>query len=214
MAQRRNAERGLVDAWTEGLGGPRATALLNRLSDAVACETLVRPIAGLPEHRGGEKGGRPAGPVMTMLKCVMLAKWFGLSDPQLEECLQDGLSFRRFVGLSFTDAMPNETMFLVFRRRLRDAILDRRLFDVTLEQLGRRGLLVKDATLIDATITEQARGEKTRGWHEHARSRGLVHQEGRGVESRLQGTHRVGPQRHRDGLPLLRRRPARQQLHR
>ena len=24
-----------------------------------------------------------------MLKCLMLAKWFGLSDTQLEECLKD-----------------------------------------------------------------------------------------------------------------------------
>lgn len=162
MAERTNAELGLVDAWTAGLGGPRTAALLDRLDEAVAWAALVAPIAALPEYRGRakgrDKGGRPAWPALTMLKCVMLAKWFGLSDPQLEECLQDRLSFRRFVGLSLTDATPDETTFVRFRARLREANLDRRLFDHTRAELEKRGLLVKDGSLVDAMIVEQARG--------------------------------------------------------
>lgn len=95
-----------------------------------------------------------------MLKCVMLAKWFGLSDPQLEECLKDRLSFRRFVGLSLTDGTPDETTFVYFRRRLREAGLDRRLFDDTLKHLEKQGLVVKDGTLVDATIIGQSRGSR------------------------------------------------------
>lgn len=164
MAERINAEHGLVDAWTAGLGGPRTAALLDRLDSAVAWATLVKPIAALPEYRGpakGEnKGGRPAWPALTMLKCVLLAKWFGLSDPQLEECLKDRLSFRRFVGLSLNDATPDETTFVRFRARLREANLDRTLFDATLKHLDAQGLLVKSGSLVDAMIVEQARGSK------------------------------------------------------
>ncbi len=162
MAERINAELGLIDGITSDLGGPRTGALLARLDTAVPWKTLVKPIAALPEYRvkpvGEDKGGRPAWPALTMLKCVMLAKWFGLSDPQLEECLMDRLSFRRFVGLSLTDGTPDETTFVYFRRRLREAGLDRRLFDDTLKCLERQGLLVKDGTLVDAMIVEQARG--------------------------------------------------------
>jgi IS5 family transposase len=164
MAERRNAEHGLIDGWTADLGGPRTTALLTRLDRAVPWATLVKPIAALPEYRakpaGEDKGGRPAWPALTMLKCVMLAKWFGLSDPQLEENLQDRLSFRRFVGLALGDSTPDETTFVCFRKRLREAGLDRRLFDDTLKHLEKQGLLVKDGTLVDATIIEQARGSK------------------------------------------------------
>ena len=95
-----------------------------------------------------------------MLKCILPAKWFGLSDTQLEECLKDRLSFRRFVGLSLTDATPNQTTFVRFRARLREANLDRRLFDDTLRHLDRQSLLVKDGTLVDATIIEQSRGSR------------------------------------------------------
>lgn len=160
MAERRNADRGLMDAWMDGLGGPRTSALLDRLDAAVAWDALVKPILRLPEYQPSPKGGRPAWPALTMLKCVMLAKWFGLSDVQLEECLRDRLSFRRFVGLSLSDSTPDETTFVVYRRRLREARLDRRLFDETLRQLEQRGLLVHDGTLVDATIIEQSRGSK------------------------------------------------------
>jgi transposase, IS5 family len=158
MAERTNADFGLVDAWTANLGGPRTAAMLNRLDQAVAWEALVKPIAALPEYQRGAKGGRPAWPALTMLKCVLLAKWFGLSDPQLEECLQDRLSFRRFVGLSLSDRTPDETTFVRFRARLREANLDRVIFDLTTKELDARGLLVKDGTLVDATIIEQSRG--------------------------------------------------------
>jgi IS5 family transposase len=163
MAERINRNPGLVDAWTASLGGPRTAALLDRLDKAVAWDWLVKPIAALPEYRraathADNKGGRPAWPALTMLKCVLLAKWFGLSDPQLEECLQDRLSFRRFVGLSLTDATPDQTTFVRFRARLREAGLERTLFERTTAELDRRGLLVKDGSLIDATIIEQSRG--------------------------------------------------------
>lgn len=164
MSERTNAGRGLLDAMMDGLCGPRTSALLDRLERAVAWDRLVRPIAALPEYRrkpsGADQGGRPAWPALTMLKSVLLAKWFGLSDPQLEECLKDRLSFRRFVGLSLTDATPDETTFVRFRARLREAGLDRRLFDDTLAHLERQGLLVRDGTLVDATIVEAPRGSK------------------------------------------------------
>lgn len=165
MAERTNADAGLIDAWTAGLGGPRTGAFLDRLDKAVPWASLARPILALPEYRpvkkGQEnKGGRPAWPAVTMLKCVMLAKWFGLSDPQLEECLKDRLSFRRFVGLSLNDSTPDETTFVRFRTRLSEAKLDRHLFDATVKHLDGLGLIIKDGTLVDATIIEQARGRK------------------------------------------------------
>ncbi len=160
MAERKNADGGLIDSWTADLGGPRTTALLSRLDAAVPWTTLVKPVAALPEYRakapGADRGGRPAWPALTMLKCILLAKWFGLSDPQLEENLKDRLSFRRFVGLSLADATPDETTFVRFRGRLRERGLDRTLFDATLAHLEKLGLLVKDGTLVDATIVEQA----------------------------------------------------------
>jgi IS5 family transposase len=165
MAERKNAEHGLVDAWTASLGGPRTGAMLDRLDNAVAWDALVEPILAMPEYHGAgwrevNKGGRPAWPALTMLKCVLPAKWFGLSDPQLEECPQDRLWFRRFVGLSLSDATPDETTFVRSRARLRERGLERTLFDATLKHLDSQGLLLKEGALVEATILEQSRGSK------------------------------------------------------
>ena len=41
-----------------------------------------------------------------MLKALLLQQWYGLSDADLEEALNDRMSFRRFVGLALEAAMP------------------------------------------------------------------------------------------------------------
>jgi IS5 family transposase len=142
---------------TASLGGPRTGALLERLEAAIDWERLAAPIRTLPEYNNPAAGRRPWS-ALVMLKAMMLAKWFNLSDPQLEECLQDRLSFRHFVGLSLTDATPDETTFVRFRARLRDALLHDTIFDGVVAQLDERGLLVREGTAVDATILEQSRG--------------------------------------------------------
>jgi len=157
MAQRRNAEHGLIDGMTSDLGGPRTRDLLKRLDAAVPWDRLVEIVSDLAvyQNRGA---GRAAWPPATMLRCLMLAKWFNLSDPQLEECLQDRLSFRRFVGLALEDATPDETTFVKFRRRLREAKLHDRIFEVVVKHIDEQGLLVREGTLVDATIIRQSTG--------------------------------------------------------
>lgn len=156
--ERVNAQPGFVDGMTSDLGGPRTVTLLQRLEAAVPWEILAKPVRKL--YRNGVHGGRRPWPAVTMLKCMMLAKWFGLSDPQLEEALRDRLSFRRFVGLALHDDTPDETTFVVFRRRLREAQVHDELFDRTVAHLESQGLLVRDGTLVDATIIEAPRGMK------------------------------------------------------
>ena len=81
-----------------------------------------------------------------------MAQWYSLSDPELEEAINDRLSFQRFLGLSFTDAVPDETRFCRFRNRLAEEGLGERLFAMLAEQLDAKGLLVRRGSLIDATL--------------------------------------------------------------
>ena len=158
MMQRRNAQPTFVDQVTAQLGGPRTSSLLNKLDELIPWQELAQPLEGL--YRNGQQGGRRPWPVVMMLKCLLLAKWFGLSDPQLEETLQDRLSFRRFVGLSLEDATPDETTFVRFRSRLREAGLIDTLFEHALDHLKQRGVVLKTGTLVDATIIEAPRGRR------------------------------------------------------
>lgn len=159
MAVRKNKPDGFVDFALEGFGSTRTAALLARLDDATPWKKLAAPIARLPEY-ARDNPGRPAWDPVVMLKCLMLAKWFSLSDPGLEEALLDRISFRRFVGLSFTDTTPDETTFVRFRARLREANIHNKLFDGIVNHLEKQGYLVREGTMVDATIIEQSTGAK------------------------------------------------------
>lgn len=161
--ERREMEPTLIDGLTADLGGPRTTALLDQLDRSIPWEQLAKPVRQLyKRHDTGarDRGGAPPWPAITMLKCLLLAKWYGLSDPQLEENLRDRLSFRRFVRLPLHDKTPDETTFVRFRDRLRAAGLDKTLFEMVAKHIEAEGVLVKDGTLVDATIIEQAKGRK------------------------------------------------------
>lgn len=165
MKKRATGQSSFADLAVSGLGGPKTAALLAKLDAAVPWHKLLQPILKLPEYDKyiqdpSRPGERPIDP-RVMVKSLLLARWFNLSDPQLEEQLKDRISFRHFVGLSQHDATPDETTFVKFRRRLREANLDKVIFDTILKHIQHQGLLLKEGTIVDATIIEQARGEKT-----------------------------------------------------
>src|SRR4029079_17959359 len=105
--ERKNLQPTLRDAAVADLGGPRSAEFFSRAEKLIDWGGLVGALRGLTPEQ--PKGGRPFWPLPLMVRCLLLQKWFGLSDPQLEEMLRDRLSFRRFVGLSLDDATPDET---------------------------------------------------------------------------------------------------------
>jgi IS5 family transposase len=167
MKKRATGQSSFADLALAQLGGPKTAALLARLDAAVPWDELVGPVLRLPEYARtiadpSLPGERPIDP-RVMLKGLMLQKWHNLSDPQLEEQLKDRISFRRFAGLSQQDPTPDETTFVKFRARLREAKLDGAIFAAVLRHVESRGLLVKGGTIVDATIVEQSTGHKTGG---------------------------------------------------
>jgi len=96
--------------------------------------------------------GRPSHPPVMMFKALLLAQWYNLSDPGLEEAICDRLSFQRFLGLSLTDPVPDETRICRFRNMLAEANLGECLFAMLAEQLQAKGLIVQRGTLVDATL--------------------------------------------------------------
>ena len=165
MQQRSHGQHTFTDLTVVELGGPRTAATLGKIDAFVPWTTLVTPIRKLAEYAKfiddpSHPGQRPIDPLV-MVKAMFLQKLYGLSDPQTEEQLLDRISFRRFVGLTQADPTPDETTFVKFRGRLREANLDTVIFDAILKAIEKQGLLLKEGTIVDATIIQQARGRKT-----------------------------------------------------
>jgi len=63
-----------------------------------------------PHYPKGE-GGRPAYPLIAMLRVYLMQNWFGYSDPAMEEALYETTMLRQFAGLSL-ERIPDETTIL------------------------------------------------------------------------------------------------------
>jgi IS5 family transposase len=100
--------------------------------------------------------GRPPYDPLVMFKALLLAQWYALSDAQLEEVLNDRVSFRRFVGLTLENDAPDHTTLCRYRNRLVEQGLLQKLFAEFDRQLEARGLVLKEGTMLDATLVEAA----------------------------------------------------------
>jgi IS5 family transposase len=130
-----------------GIGRNRRLERIAALIDWSGVEALAL------EARPGETG-RPPYPPLAMVKALLLQQWYGLSDPGLEEALSDRLSFRRFCGLGLDAATPDETTICRFRASLTEKGLAEKIFTAVLSQLDAQGLLLREGTIIDATVVE------------------------------------------------------------
>lgn len=98
--------------------------------------------------------GRPGYGPLVLMRCLLLQQWYGLSDPGLEEALADRLSFRRFVGLSLADPVPDHSTLSRFRKLLVERGLSEAVLGEVNRQLDAKGLILRQGTLVDASLVE------------------------------------------------------------
>jgi IS5 family transposase len=108
-------------------------------------------IALIDPHYPKGEGGRPAYPLMAMLRVHLMQNWFGYSDPAMEEALYETTILRQFAGLSL-ERIPDETTILNFRRLLEKHELAAGILAVINGYLGDHGLSLRQGTIVDATL--------------------------------------------------------------
>ena len=124
-------------------------AEIGRLVDWAPFERLLSGMYG------AAKGEAPY-PPLVMFKVLLLQRWYGLSDQQMEGALFDRISFLSFAGFSMEDDTPDHSTIWRFRERVvADGLLER-LFAELSRQLDVRGVTVRQGTLIDATLITSA----------------------------------------------------------
>ena len=137
----------------------RRELFLQRMDGLIPWQRLeqrIRPVYAKPG-----KGRRPYPlPAMLRIHCVQL--FYNLSDPGMEDLLYEAESVRRFVGLSLTEALPDETTILDFRHLLERYELGRSLLDEIDVHLESQGLRLRKGTIVDASIIEAPSSTKNR----------------------------------------------------
>jgi transposase, IS5 family len=105
-----------------------------------------------PLYPKGERGRRPIG-LERMLRLYFVQQWYGLADEALEDALYDSQALRGFAGIDLAVAsVPDATTVLNFRHWLEQHELTKVLFDEVGAMLEERGLLMREGTIVDATI--------------------------------------------------------------
>jgi IS5 family transposase len=107
--------------------------------------------------------GRQPFPLERMLRIYFMQQWYSLSDPAMEDGLYDSESMRKFAGIDLTmDEIPDETTILHFRHLLEKHDLTRKIFQKTQRYLTEKGLLLREGTIVDATIINAPSSTKNR----------------------------------------------------
>ena len=87
------------------------------------------------------------------MRIYFMQQWYGLSDPVMEDALYDSESMRRFARIDIgVDAIPDETTILNFRHLLEEHQLTEKLFKETKRYVSEKGLMLREGTIVDATI--------------------------------------------------------------
>ncbi len=137
---------------------------LERVAALIDWSGFEAKLARLREGGSGRPGYRP----ILLFKALLLQAWYGLSDAELEFRLGDSLAFGRFVGLSLEDEVPDHTTLCRFRNRLVTARLLEKLFDELDGQLEAAGMVLKQGTMLDATLIEAATSRPAKGKEDQA----------------------------------------------
>ena len=101
--------------------------------------------------------GRPAYNPLLMLKILIIQQIYGHSDPEMEFMLHGNLFYRRFLGLSATDPVPDHSTICRFRKDLLSMNLHRECFQELKRQLAEKGFELKSGKIIDARLVKAAR---------------------------------------------------------
>jgi IS5 family transposase len=120
-------------------------------------EALIEP------HYPTAGNGRKPYPLSVMLRVHCLQHWYGYSDPGMEEALHDIPALRRFAGLDAgVSRLPDETTILNFRHLLEAHQLAESLFQDVVSLLTEQGLILREGTIVDATLIAAPPSTKNR----------------------------------------------------
>jgi IS5 family transposase len=116
-----------------------------------------------PFYPKGEGRGRPPIGMHRMLRMYIAQQCFGLSDEGIEDAIYDSQAIRGFIGIDLNrETAPDATTLLKFRRLLEENNLTERIFTAINTVLAAKGLLLKEGTVVDATIIEAPSSTKNK----------------------------------------------------
>ena len=97
-----------------------------------------------------------------MFKIVILKRYYGLGDKQIEQQVIDRISFKNFLGLETGDKIPDEKTVWAFRESLTNEGFVDDLFNQFKNYLESKELIFSAGQLVNASFTIAPRQRNTK----------------------------------------------------
>ena len=115
----------------------------------------------LNTNKKNNAGAKPFD-VVRMFKIMILQRYYGLGDKQIEYQIIDRISFKNFLSLETGDKVPDEKTVWAFRENLTNTGLVEELFIQFKNYLESKELIFNEGQLVDASFTIAPRQRNTR----------------------------------------------------
>ena len=140
----------------------RRETFLAEMEEVVPFWELIRMIEPF-YPRVGLQGGRPPYRLEVMLRIHLMQNWNSLSEEAMENDLIDIPCIRRFAGIDLVRGdIPDATTILGFCHFLEKCHVGEKIFQTVVEDLSKKGLLVREGTVVDATVIHAPTSTKNR----------------------------------------------------
>ena len=142
-------------AVSKSLEHNRSVKMMERINRVVKWRNIEALLMEYYEVGKSEEGADAYPPLM-LLKCMLLQKWFRIqSDPELENQINDRISFKKFLGLPLAKSSPDHSTFSRFRARLsKDSMI--KINSEVLNEFAKRGLSINEGIAVDARLVKSA----------------------------------------------------------
>lgn len=121
--------------------------------------------------KGESVTGNPSYDGLLLFKMLLLQNWYGLSDYEVEDRINDSLSFSYFCGLTIEQTSPDHSTLSRFRTALTKSGSFEGLFKSINAQLEKHGIIVKKGAIVDASVIDTPLRPKGKSKHKVTKDR-------------------------------------------
>jgi len=115
--------------------------------------------------KGKSATGAPSYDGLLLFKMCLLQTWYGLSDYEVEDRVNDSISFGYFCGLNIDQVAPDHSTLSRFRSLMTKAKAYEPLFKEINRQLGAQKIIVRTGVIVDASVIDTPLRPKGRTNH-------------------------------------------------
>ena len=121
--------------------------------------------------KGKSATGSPSYDGLLLFKMCLLQTWYGLSDYEVEDRVNDSISFGYFCGLTLEQIAPDHSTVSRFRTAMTKAGAYEKLFKEINRQLEQNKIIVKTGAIVDASVIETPLKPKGKTTHKVTQDR-------------------------------------------